>query len=46
VDFGSIELTGIVGSLKAKAGSGRITVNGRQEGDGKIDTGSGGIRVE
>ena len=32
-------------TFDVKTGSGRITVDGRQEGDWKIDSGSGSIRV-
>jgi DUF4097 and DUF4098 domain-containing protein YvlB len=42
---GSIELVGIAGALKAGTGSGKITVDGRQDGDWKLGTGSGSISV-
>ena len=40
-----MELTGVVGALKASAGSGRIRIDGRQEGDWKVDAGSGSVRI-
>jgi DUF4097 and DUF4098 domain-containing protein YvlB len=42
---GSVRLENITGPVKADTGSGPITIDGRQEGDWRIDTGSGGIRI-
>jgi DUF4097 and DUF4098 domain-containing protein YvlB len=42
---GGMELVGVVGALKASAGSGRIRVEGRQEGDWKLNAGSGSVRI-
>ena len=38
---GGIEVHNIDGALHARAGSGRVRVNGRQNGTWDIDTGSG-----
>ena len=43
---GGIELHNIDGALHARAGSGRVRVNGVQNGTWDIDTGSGSISVD
>jgi DUF4097 and DUF4098 domain-containing protein YvlB len=43
---GSSELYGVTGALRVKAGSGRIEVDGQQEGTWNIDTGSGSVRIK
>ena len=35
----------MAGALEASAGSGSIRIEGRQEGDWKIDSGSGSVRI-
>ncbi len=42
---GSSKLHGVVGALRVKAGSGRVEIDGRQEGSWNIDTGSGSVRI-
>ena len=42
---GSSELNGVIGAVRASAGSGSITIDGRQEGEWRIRTGSGSVRV-
>ncbi|MDH3275681.1 MAG: DUF4097 domain-containing protein [Gammaproteobacteria bacterium] len=43
---GSSTLHGVVGSLHVEGGSGRIDIDGQQQGDWNIDTGSGSVRIK
>jgi hypothetical protein len=45
VGSGSSVLHGVVGALRVKAGSGRVEIDGRQEGVWDVDTGSGSVRI-
>jgi len=45
VGSGGANLHGVVGSLRVKAGSGRVEIDGRQEGAWNVDTGSGSVRI-
>jgi DUF4097 and DUF4098 domain-containing protein YvlB len=46
VGSGGAELHGVVGALRVKAGSGRVDIDGRQEGAWNIDTGSGSVSIK
>ena len=43
---GSIRLHDINGALRAQTGSGDIEASGKIEGDSKVDTGSGSVRLD
>jgi len=45
VGSGGARLQGVVGALRVKAGSGRVEIDGRQEGAWNVDTGSGSVSI-
>jgi DUF4097 and DUF4098 domain-containing protein YvlB len=43
---GSIDVTGVHGTLRAENGSGTITISGTPNGEWKVDSSSGGVRLQ